>query len=187
MVTSAIVFHAGRAGLVEPTARPVAAPDDHLVPGPHRGMANTRRRRVFGWKRFPDSSDWIKAGGVGLIRATLKPQKVVHSPKNNHFTAGPYGGVAGSTGRIGGSRDPGICCRAISPACVYPRIFLKNRSASPDDHFVARPNRGRAQARVRSIVRAGAGPGICIGMVASAGEGTAIPKDHLLSRPNRRK
>lgn len=79
--------------------------------------------------------------------------KVINAAPDNHFSAGPDGGViiptGGGIGDVGG--HPTVCVRIVSGAGV--KKVVVNVRPTPDDHLAVRPDCGVTRSRRGCIGR----------------------------------
>lgn len=160
----------------------LAAPNDHLRPGPNGGV-----KFAAVWRD-------VTGGGPAVSNRIIPSADVwevkvlVSAAPNNHFRGRPDSGMQSSRGgRInGGGRTPAIAGRVISPSGVK-RIAIKILPA-PDDHLAACPYGRVVYPGIRRI-RINGSPNVCSWIVCCARiQETKIagasPDDHFAAGPH---
>src|SRR6266542_2688285 len=176
------IVAAARGDAVARAAHAVAAPDDHLLAGPHRDVAEPGLRGSGRRERSPLVCFGIVAG------ARLQIARRAEAAPHNHFRAGPHGrkGAPGRGSAHGAHRAPPVRRRIEARAGREP---AGAGLSAPDDHLLPCPHRDVVHARSRRVERRQRGPRVGHGIVAPARRevrdaGVPAPHDHPRSGPD---
>src|ERR1035437_5094012 len=175
-----------------------AAPDDHLFAGPNQGMPAALGGRALGGDALPGIGRRIVTApavdvGIGMAALVTAMGIGVTAP-HEHFPASPDGREieAGVRGVLRGNRLPGVAGRVIARAVVVvDSLAIRSAEPAPDDHLLARPNRGMTRAgRRRAFLRQRGPPivgkGVAGAVVVTRARAFAAEYDQVGARPNRR-
>jgi hypothetical protein len=156
------------AGLDPGRIKAASAPDNHLCPGPDRGVTTSCLRRSGGGCGRPSVVSWI------ITTAGLENGGPRAAAPDNHLCSSPHRRmqVSGSwRSRLGGWL-PTVGGGAITRASIG--LSDKAIVSAPDNHFRAGPDRSQEFSRGSSLTRVSRCPAICRWVITAPSKGITI-------------